>query len=85
VIMQRMRDELIPKFKIFCAQKAGVKIPSTLVPKPAAKVSTQFKNPAVARKTLHQKVDILRIVVSTEGPNALAELIPILLHETSRR
>lgn len=78
VAMQRIRDELIPKIKMFCAKKAGVAEPATLVPKPAAKVSTPFKNPAVARKILHQKVDILAIGVSTGGPNALAELIPTL-------
>jgi two-component system, chemotaxis family, protein-glutamate methylesterase/glutaminase len=85
VAMQKIRDELIPNIKILCAKKAGVEISYTLVPKPKTKVSAQFKNPAVARKTLNQKVDILGIGISTERPNTLAELIPTLLNETSCR
>lgn len=78
VAMQRIRDELIPKIKMFCSKKAGLEAPPTLVPKPAAKVSTPFKSPPVTRKALNQKIDILAIGVSTGGPNALAELIPTL-------
>jgi two-component system chemotaxis response regulator CheB len=78
VAMQRIRDELIPKIKMFCSKKAGLEAPPTLVPKPAAKVSTPFKSPPVTRKALNQKMDILAIGVSTGGPNALAELIPTL-------
>lgn len=77
VAMQRIRDELIPKIKMFCAKKTGLEVPSTLAPKPAAKI-TSARKPSIARKTLNQKIDILTIGVSTGGPNALAELIPTL-------
>lgn len=78
VAMQRIRDELIPKIKMFCAKKAGVEAPATLAPKPTEKKFTPPKKPAVARTNLPQKIDILAIGVSTGGPNALAELIPTL-------
>ena len=78
VAMQRIRDELIPKIKMFCAKKAGVETPATLAPKPVAKTFTPPRKPAVARTGLPQKIDILAIGVSTGGPNALAELIPTL-------
>jgi two-component system chemotaxis response regulator CheB len=78
VAMQRIRDELIPKIKTFCAKKAGLQTSSVIVPKPAAKVATPIVKPSFAKTSPNQKFDILAIGVSTGGPNALAELFPTL-------
>ena len=78
VAMQRIRDELIPKIKIFCAKKAGLQTSSVIVPKPAAKAGTPTVKPSFAKASPNQKFDILAIGVSTGGPNALAELFPTL-------
>jgi len=78
VAMQRIRDELIPKIKMFCAKQAGVEVPSALAPTPPAKKTVVPPKPAAGRKSLNQKIEILAIGVSTGGPNALAELIPTL-------
>ncbi len=77
VAMQRIRDELIPKIKIFCSKVAGIQTPTTIIPKPAAKIYTPaLKTPF--KTSLIQRFDILAIGVSTGGPNALAELFPTL-------
>lgn len=78
VAMQRIRDELIPKIKMFCARNAGLEAPSAAVPKPSPRAATPIRKSSVVRASLKQKIDILAIGVSTGGPNALAELIPTL-------
>ncbi|MBT3414840.1 MAG: chemotaxis response regulator protein-glutamate methylesterase [Nitrospina sp.] len=78
VAMQRIRDELIPKIKIFCAKKAGLQTSAVVVPKPVARTATPTVKPSFAKASPHQKFDILAIGVSTGGPNALAELFPTL-------
>ncbi|MBT5472130.1 MAG: chemotaxis response regulator protein-glutamate methylesterase [Nitrospina sp.] len=78
VAMQRIRDELIPKIKMFCSKKAGLEAPVAAIPKPVAKTSAPvIKRPARPRPP-NQKIDILAIGVSTGGPNALAEFFPTL-------
>ncbi len=78
IAMQRIRDELIPKIKIFCAKKAGLQSSPTAVPKPDARTATPIiKRPAV-KISPRQKIEVLAIGVSTGGPNALAELFPTL-------
>lgn len=74
VAMQRIREELIPKIKTFCGKAVGLKPPYYSTP--AAKAPT----PIVTRPIPEgkpQRVDILAIGVSTGGPNALAELMPV--------
>lgn len=80
VAMQRIRDELIPKIKTFCGKAVGLQ-PSTVPdfrvkakPRPAVRPPPVRPGLALAR----QRVDILAIGVSTGGPNALAELMPVL-------
>ena len=78
--MQRIREELVPKIKSFCAEKAGLKTPSTLRPKSGIKPKPRPARPTpiTAPKQAYSRFDILTIGVSTGGPNALAELLPIL-------
>ncbi|MBT3366576.1 MAG: chemotaxis response regulator protein-glutamate methylesterase [Nitrospina sp.] len=78
VAMQRIRDELIPKIKMFCSKSAGIEAPLKLIPKPVAKVGTPIIKRPIVKTSLLQKADILAIGVSTGGPNALAELFPTL-------
>jgi two-component system, chemotaxis family, protein-glutamate methylesterase/glutaminase len=49
VAMQRIRNELIPKIKMFCAKKAGLETPTTMVPKPAAKAPPPLKRPLTTK------------------------------------
>jgi two-component system chemotaxis response regulator CheB len=74
VAMQRIRDELIPKIKGFCAAAAGLDSP---VPVAKALVATpKLSSQDVARGA--RRVDVVAIGVSTGGPNALAYLLPRL-------
>ncbi len=78
VAMQRIRDELIPKIKMFCSKKAGLEAPAAAIPKPITRTAAPvIKKPARPRPP-NQKIDILAIGVSTGGPNALAEFFPTL-------
>ena len=77
VAMQRIRDELIPKIKMFCAKSAGIEAPPKSIPKPTPRATPFIKRPPT-RTPLIQRADILAIGVSTGGPNALAELFPTL-------
>ena len=76
IAMQKVREELIPKIKIFCAEKAGLKPPSKEKP---ISIANARKKPTVkpfARTLSNARIDIVAIGVSTGGPNALAELFP---------
>lgn len=77
--LQRVRDELIPKIKALCGRNHS----------PPASQPTSVRRPAGVATTLsaadvrfpfaiQRPIEILAIGVSTGGPNALAELIPIL-------
>ena len=79
IAMQRVREELIPKIKLFCSEKAGFKAPATAKPEPFTK-SQPFIQKTFTPKTPslpNQRIDIVAIGVSTGGPNALAELFPV--------
>jgi two-component system chemotaxis response regulator CheB len=69
VAMQRIREDLIPKIKALCAVAVGLKPPEV---KPTSPPPVWRAPKADARR-----VDIVAIGVSTGGPNALAELLPI--------
>ncbi len=79
IAMQRIREELIPKIKTFCGKAVGLKPPYYPTPElitPASKApATIITRPKPDGKP--QRVDILAIGVSTGGPNALAELMPV--------
>ena len=78
VAMQRVREELIPKIKMFCAEKAGLKTPPAGKPSPAAPVVPKVKTAIKTSGTpSNARIDIVAIGVSTGGPNALAELFPV--------
>jgi two-component system, chemotaxis family, protein-glutamate methylesterase/glutaminase len=78
IAKQRIRDELIPKIKMFCAGKAGTKTPVAAIPKPVAKTVAPVIKKQFRPRSANQKIDIVAIGVSTGGPNALAELFPTL-------
>ncbi|MDZ8049960.1 MAG: chemotaxis response regulator protein-glutamate methylesterase [Aulosira sp. ZfuVER01] len=64
---QHIREELIPKIKLFGAGNTLVSPPTTI---------TESVVPAVDRRI--EQVDVVAIGVSTGGPNALAKLLPAL-------
>lgn len=76
IAMQRISDELVPKIKIFCSRAAGLE-PPPLIPKKLKKALPGVPKAVIKKRTLDQRIDIIAIGVSTGGPNALAELIPI--------
>ncbi len=80
IAMERIRTELIPKIKTLCAQKVGLKTPSTIPstkPLPSKTVQKGFSTSKRSKLSLPpSKIDIVTIGVSTGGPNALAELFP---------
>ncbi len=78
IAMQRVREELVPKIKMFCSEKAGLKLSPTTKPEPVSKAKEIVKKiftPRVAPS--NSRIDIVAIGVSTGGPNALADLFPV--------
>jgi two-component system, chemotaxis family, protein-glutamate methylesterase/glutaminase len=78
IAKQRIRDELIPKIKMFCAGKAGTETPVAAIPKPIEKTAAPVIKKQFRPRPANQKIEIVAIGVSTGGPNALAELFPTL-------
>jgi two-component system chemotaxis response regulator CheB len=79
IAMQRVRDELVPKIKTFCSEKAGLQLPPKAKPEPvstAKKIVKKIFKPKVAPSS-NTKIEIVAIGVSTGGPNALADLFPV--------
>ncbi|PIQ96644.1 MAG: chemotaxis response regulator protein-glutamate methylesterase [Nitrospinae bacterium CG11_big_fil_rev_8_21_14_0_20_56_8] len=79
IAMQRIREELIPKIKSFCAEKAGLQPPPTAkpLPLPPNAPPPQPYVPKIGFPKGRQKIEVVAIGVSTGGPNALAELFPV--------
>ncbi len=79
IAMQRVREELIPKIKVFCSDKVGLKPPATAKPEPSSlpKKAAKMAVPAAKKPARDTRIDIVTIGVSTGGPNALAELFPV--------
>jgi two-component system chemotaxis response regulator CheB len=73
VTLARIREELIPKIKALCPREAKPKV-AIAVPAIAA------LRPGVAQKHIksNARIEILAIGASTGGPNALAEVLPVL-------
>jgi two-component system chemotaxis response regulator CheB len=69
---QRIRDELVPKIKVWGARHAGGEEPA------GAAARESLGGPRPGRATTEVRVDVVAIGVSTGGPNALATLLPAL-------
>lgn len=75
--MDQVKNELIPKIKALCGRS---------VPKITPAISSKFakgglgtSSPAIKTAAINKgKIDILAIGVSTGGPNALADLLPLI-------
>ncbi len=67
--LQKVREELIPKIKTFCRSVIGTD--------PAPLPSRAFDRES-APPFETARVDVVAIGISTGGPNALAEIIPLL-------
>ncbi len=78
IAMQRVREELAPKIKLFCSKAAGMTLSPQVIPVKAPS-PVRPKIPTTTLKPAEKKrIDIVAIGVSTGGPNALAELFPLL-------
>lgn len=71
--LERIREELIPRIKIFC--RACLEAVKRVEPKSESPVATA---PPVDYPEPQDRIDAVAIGVSTGGPTALAELIPLL-------
>jgi len=70
--IERVRDELLPKIKLFCRHILGPAASSNFVAAGAKAGSTAAPRKAAA------KIELLAIGASTGGPNALAAVLPEL-------
>jgi len=71
----RIQAELIPKVKGLCWRKGDGKTA------PAAVKMQLVPAPAVKRTGIAARVDVVAVGTSTGGPNALAEVLPVLSRE----
>ena len=62
---QSVREELIPKIKVFCAPVLDSRSPG-------------IQQAVAAKRRRPQRIDVVAIAVSTGGPNALDKLLPAL-------
>ena len=74
--IELIKSGLIPKIKALCNERSGLGIPINLPkPKPAVEHPEDPKN-MKGIKRFH-RVDVVTIGVSTGGPNALTEVLPM--------
>ena len=72
--IDRVRDELVSKIKVYCSTSAVLSVPSAR----SLAQATDAGQLLTKRKSgsLSPRVDVVVIGVSTGGPNALAEILP---------
>ncbi|MBI3410972.1 MAG: chemotaxis response regulator protein-glutamate methylesterase [Planctomycetes bacterium] len=70
--LERIREQLIPKVKLYCAQITG----NIAVQVPKVKAAPRVALPERPSAPGVSRIDVVAIGVSTGGPNALAELMP---------
>ncbi len=73
--IQRIREELIHKIKVFCPKVVG---PENVPDRPVSAKKTARPKPREKALGKLQRPEIVAIGVSTGGPNALAEVLPAL-------
>lgn len=71
--LQKLRDDLLPKLKTFCRRGSELLPPPAPVTAPAAAETVSAFTPVPG--TL---VNVVALGISTGGPNALAEILPLL-------
>ncbi len=72
--MQRVREDLIPKIKTLARPETT--LPQKKAPAITKKAESTVTSPDTSRKPL--QVDVVAIGISTGGPNALAEVMPLI-------
>jgi len=73
--VQCLREQLIPKLKLWCGRSEGFK---SVAPRPLASVNILAKLAAPKTVLLPRPVEVVAIGVSTGGPNALSALLAAL-------
>ncbi|MBX9678080.1 MAG: chemotaxis response regulator protein-glutamate methylesterase [Gemmataceae bacterium] len=73
--MQRLREQLIPKIRLYCKSKIQASASISIRPSATPKGEAGGMRMASAGNSM---VELLAVGVSTGGPNALAELLPQL-------
>lgn len=79
VAQQRIREQLIPKIKLFCGATAGSAVPPLSPPLPLPLRPSFSGFPSRTGGELRPgdaRVEVVAVGVSTGGPNALADLLP---------
>jgi two-component system chemotaxis response regulator CheB len=74
--IELIKSGLIPKIKAICSESSGLAIPISL-PEPKPQVEHPEDPKRMKGVKRFHRVDVVTIGVSTGGPNALAEVLPI--------
>jgi two-component system chemotaxis response regulator CheB len=76
VAIEQIRVELIPKIKALCAAQLGIDTSRSVAP-PKTEIA-QAARLAVRPRKPGKRIEIVAIGTSTGGPNALAQVIPLV-------